>query len=193
MRLLVNLTVMMGIALVLGLGSAWMAIDSGLRFGRIIVGPWIASPDTGAAVNDPYLAASHARTGEIVLGLGEGVMFVATTDSGGNELDGDCTYLLSGDFPPARLWTLTLSDTAQKPVIADEFIPGFHNRGILRKADGSFEISVAPSVQPGNWLPSEKGGRFQLVARLYDTGLGASGVRLVQPKMPAIERLECSA
>lgn len=193
MTLLIKITLVMLIALFTGLGSAYFAIDTGLRFGRLIVGPWIASPDTGAAQNDPYFAASLARTGEIVLGLGEGITFVAATDSQGNDLSGACDYQIIGNFPASRLWTLTVHSSSYKPMIEDPFVPGFYNSNILRKSDGSFELTIASKAQPGNWLPIDADNEFQLVARLYDTALVSSGVRIVEPQMPQIKRLGCEA
>jgi hypothetical protein len=67
---------------------------------------------------------------------------------------------------------------------------GFHSREIVRRPDGRFEIRVARTVQPGNWLPIELVDRFRLVFRLYDTPL-ATGSRFGELTMPQILREAC--
>ena len=43
---------------------------------------------------------------------------------------------------------------------------GFTSQEIVRRADGSFEIVVAPRASPGNWLPTGGIERYVLVLRL---------------------------
>ena len=68
--------------------------------------------------------------------------------------------------------------------------PGFHSREILRNADGSFDITISPEVQPGNWLPIARVDRFKLMLRLYDTPL-TTGSQLANLVMPQIVRDGC--
>jgi hypothetical protein len=66
----------------------------------------------------------------------------------------------------------------------------FHSREILRRPDGSFVITVAARVQPGNWLPVAERTRFELVLRLYDTPL-TSTARPAPVIMPGIRKVAC--
>ena len=110
MRLILGLVLALTIAVVSGVGSAWYAIEQGQLFGAVAVGNWTAWPGTGSPEPDPYSLAMLARTGELPLGAGEGLAFSATLDRDGEPLSGDCVYVVSGETPAARLWTLTAYD-----------------------------------------------------------------------------------
>ena len=190
MRLLINLAIAIAIAVIVGFGSAALVLDRERMFGAVTRGAWTAWPDTGSADADPYTAAMLARTGEVPLGAGEGLAFSADADDLGGRLTGNCTYRVTGQTPPARLWTLTVYDgdghlmenPAQRTV--------FHSREILRHENGSFTIAVSRSAQPGNWLPVTTEDRFRLILRLYDTPL-AGGASIGAIVVPAIERVGC--
>jgi len=186
-RFLVELLATLVIALVLGLVSAWYMVDAP-RIGTA-VGAWKAVPAISAETADPYTRARIARTGEIALGAGEGLVFIAGEDDGGSGLDGACDYVLSGETPTARLWTLTATDAdgrLPKAATGRTFIT---SRELLRDVEGRFDLTVSASARPGNWLPAPASGPFRLTLRLYDTPLALSpGNGMV---MPRIERGEC--
>lgn len=190
MRLLINLAIAIAIAVIVGFGSAALVLDRERMFGAVTRGAWTAWPDTGSADADPYTAAMLARTGEVPLGAGEGLAFSADADDQGGRLTGNCTYRVTGQTPPARLWTLTVYDgdghlmenPAQRTV--------FHSREVLRHENGSFTIAVSRSAQPGNWLPVTTEDRFRLILRLYDTPL-AGGASIGAIVVPGIERVGC--
>ena len=75
------------------------------------IGAWKAWPKTGTADIDPYARAAVARSGELPIGSGDGVAFLARSDEKGRPLDGRCDIAVSGITPAARFWTLTLYDT----------------------------------------------------------------------------------
>ena len=187
MRFLVELLATLTLALGLGLASAWYMIEAP-RIG-MAVGSWHAVPAVTAETADPYIRARIARSGEIVLGAGEGLVFVAEEDEGGRGLVGSCDYRLAGETPTARLWTLAVVDDDGNPPTPVSGRTHLTSREILRDADGSFEIAVSASARPGNWLPSRPTGTQRFVLRLYDTPLALSpGSGMV---MPRIERGEC--
>ena len=68
---------------------------------------------------------------------------------------------------------------------------GFTSQEIVRHADGSFEIVVAPRANPGNWLPTGGVERYVLVLRLYDTAVGVSTRAGREVPMPAITTRSC--
>ena len=45
---------------------------------------------------------------------------------------------------------------------------GFTSQEIVRNADGSFDVVVAPRARAGNWLPTNGVDSYLLVLRLYD-------------------------
>ena len=190
MRLLVDILIAIVIAATLGIGSAWYAVGEGNLFGAVRVGAWTAWPRTGSADADPYSLAWLARTGEVPLGAGEGIAFIADTDSSGAPLTGACSYLVAGQTPTARLWTLTAYDSNGGLMTNAAGRTGFHSRDIVRRADGSFAIVVSTEASPGNWLPIASVDRFALALRLYDTPLTAGSTIAGQP-MPEIVREHC--
>ena len=58
----------------------------------------------------------------------------------------------------------------------------------MRRADGSFEIAVAPRARAGNWLPTGGIESYVLVLRLYDTPVGVATRAAREAPMPAIHR-----
>jgi hypothetical protein len=189
-RFLIDLAVGFMVAIVVGVGSAWIAVERGTIFGAVRVGGWTAWPQEGSEGADPYTMAMLARTGEVPLGAGEGLSFTATRDSDGNALLGHCEYDVVGNTPAARLWTFTAYDErgALMPNVADR--ASFHSREIVREANGDFRIRVSASVQPGNWLPIAPVDRFKLELRIYDTPL-TTGSQLAELSMPAIRKVSC--
>ncbi|HXW27607.1 MAG TPA: DUF1214 domain-containing protein [Xanthobacteraceae bacterium] len=192
MRLLVGSFVAFLVAAVLGLGATRFALDRGTAFGAVRIGAWTAWPRTGSADIDPYARAGIARSGELPVGLGDGVAFVARRDETGRPFDGRCEVVLSGTTPPARFWTLTLYDPEGRLVANSANRYGFTSQEIVRAADGRFEIVAAPRARPGNWLPTGGAERYVLVLRLYDTPVGvATGASREMP-MPEIVARGCA-
>ncbi|MCD6072293.1 MAG: hypothetical protein K0S42_2809, partial [Microvirga sp.] len=60
------------LALGLGLGSAYWAINGKPPFGSLRLGPWQAWPTLGSPQADPYMRAIIARRGDVPLATGEG-------------------------------------------------------------------------------------------------------------------------
>ncbi len=189
MRPLIDIAIAIVIAAVVGLSTAWLAVERGNIFGVVRIGDWTASPRAGSPDADPYAVARLARTGEVPLGAGEGLAFTTEADHDGEPLRGNCTYRIVGQTPAARLWTLTAYDQKGRLMANAAQRQGFHSREILRRSDGSFEIVVSSEVQPGNWLPISTPDGFKLVLRLYDTPLttGTPG----DSTMPEVHRERC--
>jgi hypothetical protein len=191
LRFLIDVIVAIVVATVVGVFTAWLAVEKGPLFGAVTVGEWTAWPHAGGPDADPYSLAVLARTGEVPLGAGEGLSFTAERDSDGESLDGHCTYAVVGQTPSARLWTLTAYDATGRLMVNAAYRTGFHSREIVRREDGSFVITVSPKVASGNWLPVAPVERFKLVLRLYDTPL-TSGTHFADLTMPAIRKVSCS-
>jgi hypothetical protein len=192
MRLLIGLLFSFAVAAIFGLGLTQYALTRGTAFGAITIGAWTAWPKTGTADIDPYARAAIARSGELPIGSGDGVAFFASTDDAGRPLDGRCTVTLAGTTPAARFWTVTLYDLDGRlvPNAADRY--GFTSQEIARRADGSFEIALAPRARPGNWLPTGGIDRYVVVLRLYDTPVGVATRTAKDAPMPAITAGACA-
>ena len=191
MRLLIGTLFALAVAAVVGLGATYFALTRGAAFGALTIGSWTARPKTGTTDADPYARATIARTGQLPLALGDGVSFTAQTDDNGRLLDGRCDVVLSGVTPAARFWTLTLYN-AEGGLVANWVERyGFSSQEIVRHADGSFDIVVAPRANAGNWLPTGGIERYALVLRFYDTAVGVSTKAGRELPMPAIISRSC--
>lgn len=191
MQLLLGLLLTFAVAAAVGLGTTWFALSHSVAFGAITIGAWTAWPKTGTADIDPYARAAIARNGELPIGSGDGVTFVARTDEEGRALDGRCEVVLRGITPQARFWTLTLYDPEGQMVTNSLNRHGFTSHEIVRNSDGSFTITVSQRARAGNWLPTGGVERYVLVVRLYDTPVGVATRTGKEMPMPAIERGAC--
>ena len=191
MRLIFISLIALVIATGVGLGMTWTTSTRSLSFDALKIGPWTAWPKTGTAEIDPYARASVARSGELPIGSGDGVAFVASHDDKGRPLDGRCDVTVSGVTPAARFWTLTLYDTQGNLVSNSLQRYGFTSQEIVRSADGAFEIRVAARSRAGNWLPTGGLDRYLLMVRLYDTPVGVSTRSQKDAPMPAIATVGC--
>jgi hypothetical protein len=185
-RLLLGLLFALAVAAVIGLGTTWLALSHGTAFGAVTIGAWTAWPRSGTRDVDPYARAIIARSGELPIASGDGVAFFARTDDVGRPLDGRCNVVISGTTPQARFWTLTLYDPQGRLIgnVLDR--QGFTSEEIVRHADGSFDIVVAPRARAGNWLPTNGTESYVLVLRLYDTPVGVATRAAREAPMPAV-------
>jgi hypothetical protein len=179
------------IATMVGLGATYLALTRGAAFGALTIGAWTAWPKTGTVEADPYARASIARTGQLPIGLGDGVSFSAQADDSGKSLDGRCDVVLDGITPTARFWTLSLYNVDGQLVANSVNRFGFTSQEIVRRADGSFSVAIGPRASAGNWLPTGGVDRYVLVLRLYDTAVGVSTRAGREAPMPNIKTRNC--
>jgi len=189
-RLLLGTLFALGVAALVGLGATWLALTQGQAFGGLSVGAWTAWPRHGTASIDPYARAMVARSGQLPVGSGDGIAFQARHDDAGAPLDGRCDTVVSGMTPQARYWTITLYDPDGALVANSVQRHGFTSHEVVRRANGSFEITVSPRSRAGNWLPTGSVERYLLVLRLYDTPIGVA-TRGREVTMPTITRRNC--
>jgi hypothetical protein len=190
-RLLLGTLFALVVAAAVGLGATYFALTRGSAFGALTIGSWTAWPKTGTTEADPYARASIARTGRLPIALGDGLTFLAKTDDQGRSLDGRCDVVLSGVTPAARFWTLTLYNPDGELAANSINRYDFTSQEIVRRADGSFEIVIAPRASPGNWLPTGGVERYILALRFYDTAVGVATKEGREIPMPAIKTGSC--
>ena len=191
MRLLLGSLFALAVAAVVGLGTTWLTLSRGTAFGAVTIGAWTAWPKTGTRDIDPYARATIARSGELPVGSGDGVAFLAQADDSGRPLDGRCDVLVSGTTPQARFWTLTLYDPQGRLIGNSIDHQGFTSQEIVRRSDGSFDIVVAPRARSGNWLPTNGVDRYVLMLRLYDSPVGVATRAAREVPMPTISVQSC--
>ncbi len=190
MRSPVQILAVLLIGAVVGLGSTYWAVSTGWQPGLVQIGPWAAS-GTRLGGADPYALALVARTGDVPLGAGEGVLFIAETDQSGRPLSGACTYAVTGQIPAGRAWTLTLSGRDHRLVDNPSKRHAITSAGALRPVAGPPVIAIASEPQPGNWLPAPSGQPFELALRIYDSPVANAIGSLRPDALPAIQRLAC--
>jgi hypothetical protein len=190
-RLLLGSLFALAVAALVGLGATWLALTRGMAFGAVTIGAWTSFPKSGTRDVDPYSRAAIARGGELPVGSGDGVAFFARTDDDGRSLDGRCEARISGTTPQARFWTLTLYDPKGRLIGNAVDRQGFTSQEIVRNADGSFDIAVAPRTRAGNWLPTNGVESYVLVLRLYDSPVGVATRAAREAPMPSIAQ-SCS-
>lgn len=191
MRLILVSLFSLLLAAALGLGSAWYLTRGEPPFGVIEIGPWQAWPVLGDADIDPYARAVAARGGYLPLGTGEGISFMAQSDSQGESLMAECTYALAGQVPPSRAWTLSVYDSQGLMPPNEQQRNGLTSAELLRPADGSVEIVLSREVQPGNWLMLPQTSRFRLALHLYGTTVSTMAGALDARALPAIRKVAC--
>lgn len=191
MRLLIGLLFALAIAAASGLGATWLAVTEGVAFGGVSAGSWRAWPKNGTSAIDPYSRAIIARNGALPLGSGDGVAFVSRHDDAGSLLDGRCDVTLSGVTPVARFWTLTLTTPDGRLIPNALARYGITSQEVVRREDGSFVVTLAPSARAGNWVPTGGVERYLLTLRLYETSVGIATRTGRETPMPKISLGAC--
>jgi hypothetical protein len=179
------------VAAAVGLGSTYFVLNRDTAFGALSIGAWTAWPKSGTLNADPYARAAIARSGRLPMALGDGVSFSAQADDRGRSLDGRCDVVVAGVTPAARFWTLTLYDPAGELIANSVGRYGFTSEEVVRSADGSFAIMVAPRASPGNWLPTGGIESYLLVLRFYDTAIGVATRASRELPMPTVKTKGC--
>jgi hypothetical protein len=185
-RLLIGLLLSFIIAGAIGLGSTWFALSGNISFGALALGAWKADPHRGTTGVDPYARAAIARNGELPVGVGDGITFIAGVDDAGRPLDGRCDVLIRGTTPPARYFTVTLYSPSGSLVANSLSRFGFTSQELVRDRGGDFEVAVSPRARPGNWLPTGGVEHYLLVMRFYDTSLGIATRAGREAPMPTL-------
>ena len=175
---------------ILGLWATQAAVNRGFLFGAVADGPWIAFPTVGSTAIDPYARAVLARTAFVPVGADEGLAFFAASDSDGRLLTGACDYVLESGELTARFWSLSLFDRSGHVVANPASRYAITSQDAVR-LDHQIAIAVAPTVQPGNWLPSPARGAFTLVMSLYESNSGTATATAADTSLPVIRRGTC--
>jgi hypothetical protein len=172
-----------------GLGLTWFMSARDNGFGALDIGQWRAWPRSGTLDADPYARANFARSGELPLGVSEGIFFVAAADDRGRAIDGRCVTRIRGKLLPARFWTLTIYDERGRLIENPAARYGFTSTELVYDQNGDVDIWLSPRVQSGNWLPTGDAEAIVAVFRLYDMPTGVARSEAAQ--MPRVTRERC--
>lgn len=194
-RTLLRIMLVVIVGVLLGISSAYIAIERERPFLAVTIGPWSAYPKAGTPEADPYSVAIYTRSARIPMAPGEGLTLTARSDSSGASLNPSCTYEIVGTTPIARLWTLTANNRHGRLFDTIAGRPSINSRQILYGANGAFRIIASPNPHSGNWLPLAQHlgtvDGLMLTFRLYDAPITTSSA-LANAPMPAINRIGCS-
>lgn len=156
-------------------------------------GTWLYSDKIGAAAASDIERARVAIGGPLGLSPKEAVYFVAVTDIDGEALSSSCIYRVAGEPIDTRWWSLSLYDSETQ-----HYVPNAENRSswnsvsIARSDAGNWEVVVAPTMQEGNWLPSQaaEDQAFEIMLRVYNPS-DATRAALPNITLPIVERVSC--
>lgn len=182
------------VALLLGIGSAWYAIDKGTPLTTATVGPWESWISDGHPDADAYTKAHVARSGRLPLTSTVARYFTAHTDSAGHRLTSSCQYTITGFPLNARWWSVALYDSqgGLVPNASDRY--SLNSEELLRRADGTFRINLARTPRPENWIPTGTADQsLVLMLRIYSPRETDSlGIGFIPGnRLPVIERTSC--
>jgi hypothetical protein len=186
-------------ALLIGLGSAYWAINAGLG-SDIQNGAWQTDPNIGSDQATPYARAAVARAGLLALNKSETIYFTAFADDSGAPLSTACHYTLAGKPLETRWWSITAygSDHYLIANTDDRYSQAMNT--VSRGPDNEFVINVNPNGSGENGIPTgfvgpssddNPGIAFSLTLRLYNpdpaTYSDLGGIAL-----PTITKESCS-
>lgn len=193
MRTIIQVLFVVVFAALVGGHSAWRALGDELFSNVLRIGPWQALVPSRTGDVPPYERAKLALLTQAQLGFGEGLRFVAKTDSQGEPLHSRCRYRMEGPAPKARVFTIYATDLDgnwyQMPKGSFDFL---HSQMVDYDAANNISVHIGPNMSFDDWLllPADK--PFLLIYSLYDTAIGAVS-DTSQIELPKIKRIGCQA
>lgn len=177
------------LAVLVGLAVAFFRI-TGLENSKAFFhnGSWTGS-------NALPLGKSNLLTTQVTLfGLfalpsDEAIYLFARKDENNEFFTSDYNYTIEGNTNDikAKYWSITIY--GKDLFLIDNEINRFsyNNSNIQKDSAGNFTITVSAIKQNGNWLPSKKDSRFNLVLRIYK-GEKDFISKLSEVSLPVIKR-----
>ena len=175
-----------------GFGSVWYMLEVGTTLTADRQGAWVRWFNEGGTSTDPYTRAHLARSGRLMVSPGQARYYMASRDSDGGLLYGDCEYDISGIPPDAVWWSLGVYNS--QGLLIDNPAERYAVTGdtVVKEPNGSFLIRAAEAARPGNWLPIGSATRIVFLLRAYlpaapnETATGHAA-----PELPLIKKVLC--
>ena len=183
-----NALLFVGVALLLGIGSALLSVERGNGLVTQRNGPWLMWIRQGSRDADPYTRARQARIGNLPLSSQIAATWEARYDNDGRRLHSSCEYLLEAEPIDASWFSLAVYDDngVLIPNQADRY--AFTSNTLAANPDGSFFIVLAREARPGNWLPVGGAGRLTLLITMIEP---KPSVLESAQQLPNIRRIGC--
>lgn len=180
------------LGLILGFALAVRSVRAGAFGSGERIGAWETGRDFGTADQSAHIRAVVALRGLLALPASEARYYTAQVDDGGQPLTANCTYRLTGGRLAAQFWTVTLYDEAGYLVANDARVFSIGNMTMPPAEQGRWEIIVAPTRQPGRWLPTGGGtAPIALTLRAYLPADGGRG-NFAAAELPSVRAENCA-
>jgi hypothetical protein len=156
-------------------GSSWFTVLPGGSY-EFLLQPGVRDLDARVMM---HYYATGITPAMVVKSVGVGSQYaIATTDSKGQVLDGRKTYKvhLPPNVPAKNFWSFVLYDNQTRSMLqTDAQFPsiGSQSKGVVRNADGSYDIWFGPTAPAGresNWVQTVPGKGWNVILRLYGPG-----------------------
>ncbi len=154
----------------MGVFSAQSLIDGYGNLFNTSYGPWMSWPTAGTRSSNPYVRAHFLVQDRLPISQFEVSELEALVDNKGEDLNGNCTYEITGLTPKAQWWSVFTFSRNTGP---GDLLPnrtGINSQQVIYQPDGSFKITLSSEPQPGNWIVPADGGDVVLVLRHYNPG-----------------------
>jgi hypothetical protein len=168
MRGVIKLLLSILVALILGIGTAFIGIRVITRGSAVKNGAWLTNLAVGSKEAGMYTRAAVALTGLFALNKEETIYYRADSDDSGQPLHSGCNYRIEGWDIDTRWWSITVYGGDNFLIPSDINRYAYNGMNVMRKADGSYIIRLSSTPKDGNWLPTGKQGNFSLSLRLYN-------------------------
>jgi len=168
MKIALNSLAAAAIAVMVGLGSAALALRYPIETDWVRSGAWKTNLEAGSSQAGIYSRGRIAVAGLFALNKSETIYFLAEHDDDGRAMSSRCDYRIEGKDFNARWWSIT----AYGPTFF--LIPNQLNRysynmnNLARDAQGNYVIRLSSAPKDMNWLPSGNAPRVYLNLRLYN-------------------------
>lgn len=186
------------LAVLTGAGSAlwlggWTPLDPPGLFRSIEIDGWTSDPAIGSETADPYTRAYVARRGLLGLRREEATYYIRAVDEEGEPLREDCAYVIEGETPDARWWSVTLYAGDYYLAQNDDDAHSIDASRALVTGDGSWRATIqAENPDDGSqWISSRNAGNFDLLLRLYNASEAVLDTPETALTVPAIIPLGC--
>jgi hypothetical protein len=178
-------------AIVLGLGSAYLAVQGAMPANSVVKnGPWVTNLAAGGTDADDYTRTAIAIGGLLALSKEETIYYGAQEDTAGERLDPKCAYRIEGRDPDTRWWSITAYGRDHFLIDHPSKRYSVSKTSVVRNADGSFVVRVSGTQEAQNWIATSPDG-FQLTLRLYNPGPTVIADPAAVP-LPTVVKEACS-
>jgi hypothetical protein len=191
--LIVRFAVFLGIAVIGGIGSAWVMIHDGSRVSTVRQGPWVAWSAAGKPDADPYTRAHTVRLGLLPLNPSLALTYHARADEEGQRLHSSCEYLVDLDAIDAQWWSVAAFDDAGRSIRNTAQRYAYNSATTIRDSGGKATLIVARDARPGNWLPTAGAGNVTLAFTVQDSKWTEQSLedKSKMKALPTIRKIGC--